>query len=335
MGLDGLYLYSATNVTAILTAMAELQPSVVIIDSIQTVYLEDVNSSAGSVSQVRECATAFLHASKRSGIPIILVGHVTKDGAIAGPRVLEHIVDVVLFLESEGHQGHRILRGVKNRYGSTDEVAVMEMAKGFLQPVVNPSVMFLEGRDPTLDVCASVTVIMEGSIPMLLEVQALCSKANGSQAPLVRNTNGIPMTRLNLLLAVLTKVCKLKLFTQDVYVNVTAGVQVKEPSTDLAVAIAVAASYLEATIPADMVFIGEVGLGGELRGTPHVRSRIHPTLREIGQLPCDRRRHSKEHRLEHPAGRVSTSAALWAGGSALCHTGFSSPFIFDLCCLPD
>ncbi|KAK3287850.1 hypothetical protein CYMTET_4657, partial [Cymbomonas tetramitiformis] len=277
---DDIYLYSATRMQDILEAIARTQPALVIIDSIQTVYLEDVSSSAGSVTQVRECATAFLHAAKRSGVPIVMVGHVTKQGDIAGPRVLEHIVDVVLYLEGEGMQGHRILRGIKNRYGPTDEVAVLEMVGAGLAPVQNPSAAFLTPQvKGEAAVSAAVTVSMEGSRPLLLEVQALCSEA--TQAPgggkgggVRRYGTGVQLTRLHLLLAVLTKRMRLPLYRQDVFVNVTGGIQLTEPATDLAVVAAVVSSFFDVPIGPNLVFLGEVGLGGELRSVPQIERRL-------------------------------------------------------------
>mmetsp|Transcript_27628 Transcript_27628/g.38145 ORF Transcript_27628/g.38145 Transcript_27628/m.38145 type:complete len:646 (+) Transcript_27628:40-1977(+) len=281
--LHHLYLYSATNTLDILAQMALLTPDLVVVDSIQTVYLEDVSSTAGSVSQVRECAAAFSKAAKRAGTSVLLVGHVTKTGDLAGPRVLEHIVDVVLFLEGEGLGGHRLLRGVKNRYGATSEVAVLTMGHSGLAPVLNPSALFLSDRIQPggKAACggAAVTALMEGSRAFLLEVQALCTKSSDPRSGARRNSNGVPFNRLVLLLAVLGKQAKLKLHSQDVFVNVTSGITLSDPSTDLAVVMAVASSFYNVSPPVDMIFIGEVGLGGEIRAVPHLERRLKEASR--------------------------------------------------------
>ncbi|KAL3699191.1 hypothetical protein R1sor_017213 [Riccia sorocarpa] len=270
-----LFLYSATDLELLLEAIQNLNPRAVIVDSIQTVYLPEATGSAGSVIQVRECAAALLRMAKQSSIPIFLVGHVTKTGDIAGPRVLEHIVDVVLYMEGERLQSHRLLRVVKNRYGSTDEVGVFEMVQGGLEAIKNPSALFLSERvaDSNITAAAAVAVTMEGSRPILLEVQALCSGA-GSQQPGRRTANGVDSQRLYLLLAVLTKQAGFKLQNQDVFINVVGGLQLREPAADVAVAVSICSSLLEKPVPRDMAFIGEIGLGGELRSVGQLERRL-------------------------------------------------------------
>jgi len=214
---------SATRLDTVLDAVVQLNPSAIIVDSIQTVYLDDLSSSAGSVVQVRECASALLQVAKRSRIPIFLVGHVTKTGDIAGPRVLEHIIDVVIYMEGGRQQSMRLVRCVKNRYGPTDEVGVFSMENEGMIAVSNPSVFFLTSKD-VASVCSAVTVILEGSRPLMMEVQALCSRLqSGSNAPPLRVPSGVKKERLWLILAVLSKHTRMKPFGVDVHVNVTGG----------------------------------------------------------------------------------------------------------------
>jgi DNA repair protein RadA/Sms len=273
MGLDPehLLIYSETNLDAILQQVEQIKPRLVIVDSIQTVYLEDVTSAAGSVSQVREGAMRLLRAAKDSGIPMFLVGHVTKEGAIAGPRVLEHIVDVVLYLEGERFHQYRLLRGVKNRFGSTDEVGVFEMTQAGMLEVPNPSQVFLAERSAGTPGSA-VAVTMEGTRPILVEVQALT--ANTASAQPRRTANGFDMNRLLMLIAVLSKRVGLPLFNQDVYVNIVGGLRIGEPAADLAVAVAIASSYRNQRVKQDAVLVGEVGLSGELRGVSQTDRRL-------------------------------------------------------------
>ena len=285
---DGVYLYSATRLENILDAVNRLEPSALVVDSIQTVFLEDATGSPGAVSQVRECATALLHAAKTSGMPVFIVGHVTKSGDIAGPRVLEHIVDVVLYLEGDADRAVRILRGHKNRYGSTDEVGVFQMADQGLVPVPSPSALFLGERIISDDVSAAPTVTLQGSRPFMLEVQALCNdrsssyndeegnnSGSGMVAPAVRTAVGLKFERMQLLLAVLAKfVLGRRVQRNDIFVNIVGGLKLDDPSTDAAVAMAIASSFLERPLPADMCFFGEVGLGGELRPVMQAERRI-------------------------------------------------------------
>lgn len=277
--------YSATRLEAILAAVVRERPAALVVDSIQTVFLEDATGSPGSVSQVRECATALLHAAKTASMPVFIIGHVTKSGDIAGPRVLEHIVDVVLYLEGDADRAVRVLRGHKNRYGSTDEVGVFEMVNNGMKPVPSPSALFMGERILTPDVSSAPTIIVQGSRPFMLEVQALCAErtlpeeeqnAKGlAMIPAVRTAVGFRPERLQLLLAVLAKfVLGRRLHRNDVFVNIVGGLKLEDPSTDVAVALAIASSFVERALPADMAFFGEVGLGGELRPVAQSERRL-------------------------------------------------------------
>ena len=255
----------------------QLQPRLAIVDSIQAVYADGVKSTAGSVTQVRECAAALLRQAKELSIPAFLVGHVTKTGAIAGPRVLEHIVDAVLYLEGERFHSFRLLRSVKNRYGSTNEVGVFEMRESGLVEVTNPSQVFLQERIGQASGSA-VAVTMEGTRPILVEVQALVSQGNPERP--YRTCNGIDYNRMVLLIAVLSKRVGLRLGDQDVFINVVGGLRVSEPAVDLAVATAVASSFYNRPVSADLAMFGEVGLAGELRSVGQPERR----LREAAKL---------------------------------------------------
>jgi DNA repair protein RadA/Sms len=271
MTADDLYVFSENSLDTILEQIRELRPKLVIIDSIQTVYLEELTSAAGSVSQVREGALRLMRMAKELHIPVFLVGHVTKEGAIAGPRVLEHIVDVVLYLEGDRFHQYRLLRGVKNRFGSTNEVGVFEMQGDGMREVLNPSAVFLAERSAGTP-GSSVAVMMEGTRPLLVEVQALTSNTSNPQPR--RTTNGFDMNRLLMLVAVLTKRVGMPLFNQDIYVNIVGGLRISEPAADLAVAMAITSSFRNQPIAADMVLLGEVGLSGELRSVSQIDRRI-------------------------------------------------------------
>ncbi|KAK2079115.1 hypothetical protein QBZ16_002806 [Prototheca wickerhamii] len=272
---QNIFLYSATRVDTILTEIGRLNPRAIIVDSIQTVYLDEIPSSAGSVTQVRESTTALLRAAKTLSIPLFLVGHVTKSGEIAGPRVLEHIVDVVLYMEGGRQSPVRLLRGVKNRYGATEEVGVFQMFDNGLQVVADPSALFLSTREVSVGVSSAVTVTMEGSRPILMEVQALCSRAfQGPGMPPSRVPSGVKKERMFLILAVLSKHTDMKPYLNDIHLNVTGGLLMTEPAADLAVALSIASSYYDRPIPRDMVLIGEIGLGGELRQVPQTDRRL-------------------------------------------------------------
>jgi DNA repair protein RadA/Sms len=242
-----------------------------IIDSIQTVYLSEKDSSAGSVSQVRECSSQLRELAKTSGISVFIVGHVTKEGTIAGPRVLEHIVDTVLYLEGDHFQAYRLLRSVKNRFGATSEVGVFEMLEGGLSEVTNPSEAFLAER--MINAAGSaIAVTMEGTRPILVEVQGLTSPTQFGNAR--RTANGIDFNRLLLISAVLTRRAGFKLSEQDIFVNVVGGLQIDETAADLAVAAAIASSWKDVSVKADAVLIGEIGLAGELRMPGQMQARL-------------------------------------------------------------
>ncbi len=268
---ENLYVYSETNLGAILAEIKALQPALVIVDSIQTIYLEEISSAAGSVSQVREGALRLLHLAKQTGIPMFLVGHVTKEGTIAGPRVLEHIVDVVLYLEGERFHHYRLLRGVKNRFGSTNEVGVFEMAQHGMQEVPNPSQVFIAERSAEAP-GSTVAVMLEGTRPLLVEVQALTSHTGNTQPR--RVANGFDVNRLLMLVAVLSKRVGVPLFNQDIYVNIVGGIRISEPAADLAVALAIISSHRNQRIAHDLVLIGEIGLSGELRSVSQLEQRL-------------------------------------------------------------
>jgi len=269
---ERLFVLSETNLTQILDHWERVGPGLVVVDSIQSVYLDELETSAGSIGQVRECAAALLRLAKSSGIPVFIVGHVTKEGAIAGPRVLEHMVDTVLYLEGERFHSYRLLRSVKNRFGSTNEVGVFEMQEGGLAEVANPSQAFLAERLPS-STGSVVAVTMEGSRPLLVEIQALTTTTSFGLPR--RTANGIDFNRLLLLVAVLSKRVGLKLGTQDVFVNVVGGLRIGEPAADLGVAAAIASSYQNVPVADDCVMLGEIGLSGELRTVSQSERRLH------------------------------------------------------------
>jgi DNA repair protein RadA/Sms len=268
---DGLYVLSETNIDVVLGAAEQLTPAVIVIDSIQTVFTDEITSAAGSVSQVRECTSRLMTYAKPRGVAIFIVGHVTKEGALAGPRVLEHMVDAVLYLEGERFHQYRILRGVKNRFGSTDEVGVFEMAESGMREVRNPSEAFLQERAGN-SAGSAVTITMEGTRPILVEVQGLTTTSAYGNAR--RTANGIDVNRLHMLVAVLTKRVGITLGDQDVYVNVVGGLRLGEPAVDAGVAIAIASSFREMRVDSQLVAVGEVGLSGELRSVAQLERRL-------------------------------------------------------------
>ncbi|MBI5301537.1 MAG: DNA repair protein RadA [Chloroflexi bacterium] len=273
---DTLFLLTETNLDDIIAHIENLKPKLVVVDSIQTVYLEELTSAAGSISQVRESAARLTQTAKATGIPIFLVGHVTKAGAIAGPRVLEHIVDTVLYLEGERFHAYRLLRSVKNRFGATSEVGVFEMTQDGMIEVENPSQAFLAERAPGASGSA-IAVTMEGTRPLLVEIQAL---TNSTAFAYPRRTgNGFDMGRLLLLTATLQQRVGLKLGAQDVFVNVVGGLKITEPAADLTVALAIASSFRNQPVAEDLVIIGEVGLSGELRTVAHAQRRLTEAAR--------------------------------------------------------
>lgn len=278
---DGLYLLTETNVDVILGHIEQLSPRLVVVDSIQTVYLDELNSTAGSVSQVRESAARLMQAAKGRGIPVFLIGHVTKAGAIAGPRVLEHIVDTVLYLEGDRFHAYRLLRCVKNRFGASSEVGVFEMRDVGMTEVANPSEAFLAER--LLNAAGSaIAVTLEGTRPLLVEIQALSSTTSFGNPR--RTANGIDFNRLLLLIAVLSKRVGVRLSDQDVFVNVVGGLRVGEPAADLAVACAIVSSFRDVPVAGDLAIVGEVGLSGELRAVSQLETR----LKEAAKLGFNR-----------------------------------------------
>ncbi len=274
---DELYLVTETNLEAILAHVHAINPRLLVIDSIQTVYRPEMESSAGSISQVRESASRLRELAKSSGIAVFVIGHVTKEGVIAGPRVLEHIVDTVLYLEGDRFQAYRLLRSVKNRFGATSEVGVFEMQERGMIEVTNPSEAFLAERMVNAPGSA-IAVTMEGTRPLLVEIQGLTSHTHFGNPR--RTPNGIDFNRLLLITAVLSRRLNLKLSEQDIFVNVVGGLRIDEPAADLAVAAAITSSMRDQPVRADMVLIGELGLSGELRMVGQINSR----LREAASL---------------------------------------------------
>src|SRR4051812_8524210 len=277
VGSAPLYLLAETCLERILEEIVRVKPSLVIVDSIQTVFSLKFQSAPGSIGQVREAATQLLFAAKGQNIPIFLVGHVTKDGSLAGPKALEHVVDTVLYFEGERHHSHRVVRAVKNRFGAISELGVFEMTSSGLRPVPNPSKMFLAER-PTNAPGSAVLCTLEGSRPILVEVQALVSSSTYGTAR--RMASGIDQQRLSLLLAVLEKRAGLNLAGDDVFVNIAGGMTVDEPASDLGVLAAIASSVRNRVIPGTTAMFGEVGLAGEVRGISQAPLRI----REAAQM---------------------------------------------------
>lgn len=279
---ESLYILSETRLSDILAAVEELAPNILIIDSIQTLYNEENESSPGSVSQVKDCTLSMMQLSKSQGLTIFLVGHINKDGNIAGPKVLEHMVDCVLYFEGDQNSSYRLLRAAKNRFGSTNEIGVFEMMDRGLVEVPNPSQMLLSGR-PEGASGTCVACVMEGTRPVLAEVQALVSKTM-LNAPR-RTADGFDFNRAILLLAVTEKRAGMKLSMFDAYINVIGGLHLEEPGADLSVVLAIASSYRDAPIPGDLVAIGEVGLTGEVRSVSHVNQRLGE-VRRLGFRKC-------------------------------------------------
>ena len=273
LGLGGerLFILVETNLESILEHLAGASPDLVVIDSIQTVYLDGLGTAPGSVGQIREGTLRLMQWSKAANVPMLISGHVTKDGAIAGPRALEHIVDVVLYLEGEPFSAYRLLRGVKNRFGSTNEVGIFEMRSQGLVEVANPSEAFLSQRAKEA-VGSAVVPTLEGTRPLLVEIQALTSTTSFGFPR--RTANGIDFNRLLLITAVLTKRAGLALGNQDIMVNVAGGLKVNEPAADLGIALAIASSLRGAAIDPLLVAVGELGLSGELRAVPHLERRL-------------------------------------------------------------
>ena len=276
---DNVLIACETSLDAIMQHIKDTEPEIVIVDSIQTIASDDIESSAGSVSQVRECSAQLLKYAKESGVPVILIGHINKEGSIAGPKVLEHIVDAVLQFEGDHHYMYRILRAIKNRFGSTSELGIYEMCQHGLREVTNPSEMLLSHNDDDEDLSGtSVGITMEGLRPFLIEIQALVSTA--AYGTPQRSVTGFDAKRMNMLLAVLEKRVGFKLAAKDVFLNIAGGLKVNDPSLDLAVICAILSSNVDITIPNRICMAGEVGLSGEVRPV----SRIEQRIREAEKL---------------------------------------------------
>ena len=284
LGISGekLFLLAETNLETIIEHLDRLKPCLVIVDSIQSVFLPELETSSGSITQVRECTLRLMRWAKQTQTPVIITGHVTKDGAIAGPRILEHIVDSVLYFEGELFSSYRLLRSIKNRFGSTNEVGVFEMKENGLAEVNNPSQIFLAQRQRD-SIGSIVTTALEGSRPLMVEVQALTSLTSFGQPR--RTANGVDFGRLLLITAVLTRRLGLKLSNQDVIVNVTGGIQINEPAADMAIALAIASSFRDKPIDYETAAVGEVGLSGEIRAIPQLERRLNEAAR-LGFKKC-------------------------------------------------
>ena len=279
---DHMKLLCETDMDSIEQVITAEKPQVCIIDSIQTMYRSDVQSAPGSTAQVRECTNLLMQWAKVMGIAVFVVGHVTKEGTVAGPRMLEHMVDTVLYFEGDSHGSYRILRGVKNRFGSTNEIGVFEMRSSGLVQVPDPSEFMLKGRPVNIS-GSIVSCSIEGTRPVLAEIQALVARS-GLGNPR-RSATGIDFNRMNMLLAVLEKRLGLKISECDAYVNVAGGMRLSEPALDLAVTIALASGYLDIVLPADVMAVGEVGLSGEVRNVNQIESRINEA-KKLGFTTC-------------------------------------------------
>jgi len=278
----GVFILAETEISTVLSAAGELNPDVLIIDSIQTLYNPELNSSPGSVGQVKDCTAALLRLSKDGGVTVFLVGHVNKEGAIAGPKVLEHMVDCVMYFEGERSLNYRILRAAKNRYGSTNEIGVFEMLDNGLREVENPSELLLAGR-PAMTPGTCVTCVIEGTRPILAEVQALVTPSSANLPR--RNANGIEYNRAMMLLAVLQQRGGLRVGGCDAYINVIGGLNIDDPGADLATVLALASSYMDAPVRGEVAVFGEVGLTGELRQVSQIDSRLSEISR-LGFSAC-------------------------------------------------
>jgi len=279
---ENLFIYSETSVDSIVDQIRDLTPDYVVLDSIQTLEDASISSAPGSVSQVREITGKFLRIAKILGVTVFIVGHVTKDGAIAGPRVLEHMVDTVLYFEGEEHLSYRVLRAVKNRFGSTNEIGVFEMCDRGLREVDNPSGAMLEGR-PTRASGTAILCAMEGTRPMLLEIQALISTSTLTNPR--RMCAGLDYNRVSLLMAVLEKRAGFRLGSADAFINVVGGIRLNEPASDMAVCAAIMSSYCNIPLPDDAVYIGELGLTGEIRAVSFIDKRVSESFR-LGFKQC-------------------------------------------------
>jgi DNA repair protein RadA/Sms len=277
-----LFVLSETCLGDILSCVDSEQPDVLIVDSIQTLYNEELDAPAGGVSQVKDCTMALMQLAKGQGITVFVIGHVNKEGSIAGPKVLEHMVDCVLYFEGDQHMSYRILRAAKNRFGATNEIGVFEMLDRGLKEVENPSEVLLSGR-PKDAPGTCVTCVMEGARPILAEIQALIAPSSGNKP--LRSSNGFDYGRASMLLAVLEKRGSLKLSQCDAYLNIIGGLTLEEPAADLAAVVAIASSYLDKPVPNDIAAIGEVGLSGEVRSISHLEQRLSEVER-LGFTKC-------------------------------------------------
>lgn len=268
---ENCYVFTETGLDEIFTAIKDVEPDIVVIDSVQTLHSSLVDSTPGSISQIKECAGELLRFAKETHTPVFLIGHITKDGAIAGPKVLEHMVDTVLQFEGDRHNTYRLLRTTKNRFGNTSELGIYEMVEAGLREVSNPSEILISQKDDNLSgiaICAS----LEGARPLLIETQALVSTAVYGTPQ--RNSNGFDLRRLNMLLAVLEKRCGFRLGVQDVFINIAGGLKIEDPGTDLAIVSAILSSYEDIAIPHKTAFAAEVGLSGEIRAVTRIEQRI-------------------------------------------------------------
>ena len=266
-----LILLPETSLYAIENAITEVKPGFVVIDSIQTLFREDVSSAASSVAQVRECAAYLVRIAKTTGIPIFIVGHATKEGTVAGPRVLEHVVDTVLYFEGEQHKQYRVLRATKNRFGSTQEVGIFEMKENGLVEVINPSEIFISERAATAP-GSIITAAIEGTRPLLVEIQALVAPTK--MAYPIRKASGVDYNRVSVIIAVLERHLGFKLSSMDIYVNAAGGVRTTEPAIDLPIALAIASGYKNKVLDPKALAVGEIGLAGELRSVNHIAQRV-------------------------------------------------------------
>ena len=269
---DNLYIYPQTNFESIKYQIEKERPDIVVVDSIQAIYSTDIQSSAGSVSQIRECCTSLMQIAKQENITIIVIGHVTKEGNIAGPKVLEHMVDTVIQFEGDKYKSYRILRAVKNRFGNTSEVGIFEMSEHGLSEVINPSELFLKEYNQSQATGSVIIVTNEGTRPMLVEIQALVGTTPYPSPR--RVTNGVDLSRVLQILAVLEKRVGMNLSKQDVYVNVIGGIDIQEPAADLGIALAVATCARDVVIDPHTAIVGEVGLSGEIRAVNNIEKRI-------------------------------------------------------------
>lgn len=298
VGEMGLYLFAENNLDSVLSAVEETKPDILIVDSIQTMYNGDQSSSPGSISQVKDCTMALMQMAKGKGTTVFVIGHVNKEGSLAGPKVLEHMVDCVLYFEGDRHMSYRILRAAKNRFGATNEIGVFEMHDTGLREVPNPSQMLLEGR-LTEEPGTCVACVMEGARPVLAEVQALLTPTSFGNPR--RSSNGFDYNRAMLLMAVLEKRGGLGVNTCDAYLNVIGGLYLDEPGADLAAVLALASSFRDKPVPADLVAIGEVGLTGELRSVSALSQRLSE-VRRLGFTKCLVPKNQGKQKINPPEG---------------------------------